>query len=386
MTPATVGSSTQKENILTTSTTVIDELIDKHIAISTDLANLKTERTAINDHLIAAGIEADENIRADLEAEVDEARQAARSLALALKEAEAAKTALDKRIDSGDDSVTPLKAVEADMAMRATRGKQKPAEAALRKAERALAPFLADNHLALLAADAIKDLVDVPVLVRKRPADVQGMPDALVVSQTEPTLGHGTVSTSGHIQVTAIGSTNLDDSALEAALRATGSEVTVAGGLVDFSIARWSVMPLASPSEDAVRRFANALDREFNKALKWSRAAGGFTYYETRWETVEASLSVVGTGHARGTVRALLGVEDERPPLEQIDHYLHKALANLNVGVHTSAGLLQTANVTDLRDLGLWITEDEELISGRAYTQKFGCTVELDFIYEPVGV
>lgn len=361
-------------------------LTDQFREITEQIANLKTERSEISTHLRSAGIETDEQVKETLEADLHEARKAAQTLADTLAAAERHKAALDKRIDAGDDTVTPLEALESDMAVRSTKGKQKPAQAALQNAERALKPFLADDHLALLAAATFEDLVDVPVLVRKRPADVRGIGDAIVLSQTEPTKGYGTVGTSGRVRFTELGNTGLDLDALEDALKETGSEVFVTAGLIDFEQALWPVTRLIRPSEGAVTHFAEVLARAFDAELKrgGNKATETYRHYDARWHTVEASLDVPEEGKAKGKVVAVFGVEDERPPLYQMQHFIDSTLSHFNTGVHTSAGVLDKITVAEVVDAGLWQTEEQAFIGVRVPTQKFGLTIDLDFTYEPV--
>lgn len=371
--------------------TTAENLIERFGSITEQITGLKAERSEVAKTLVSAGIEADEQIKAGLELELNEAQEATRALASTLAKAEATKAALDKRIDSGDDSVTPLEAMEADMAVRSTKGKQKPAEAALRKAERALEPFLADNHLALLAAGAIEGLVDVPVLIRKRPRDVEGITDAIVLSQTEPTKDYGTVRASGRVRFKEFGSTGLDMEALEDALRETG-EVNVYGDVIEYENALWPLTRLVRPSEAAVVHFADTLARVFDAELKRGGNRDGregtssWANWNARWHTNEASLDVIEAGRAKGKVVAAFGVEDIHPPLYQMQDFITRALGHFETGVHTAAGVIDKITVVEVVDAGVWIGQDEAYIAGRQYDGRFGVTIELDYLYEPVEV
>lgn len=365
-----------------------DTLIERHGALTASMTALKTERAEVRKDLITAGIALDDQIRSGLEADLAEARQAVRSLSTALAAATEAKSALDHRIDSGDDSVDLDDLKRADMAIRSTIGKLKPTEAALLKAEHTLKPFLADNHLALLAAATVTELVDVPVLVRKRASDVQGITEAIVLSQAEATRDYGTVSASGRVRFRELGTTGLDAEALEVALKDAGSDVQVFGDIIEFETAMWPVPRLVQPSARAVVEFAEALHRTFDATLKRGgrKATDTYAYYDARWQTVEASLDVVDGGKALGKVVAVFGVEDERPPLDQMQGFMNTALSHFDTGVHTSAGVLDKITVVEIIDAGLWNTDGEGFMSNRLYDGKFGITVELDFSYEPVEV
>ncbi|HSX68454.1 hypothetical protein [Nocardioides sp.] len=367
--------------------TINDNLIDAHRSITEDINALKGQRVEVIRSLISAGIEADEEVKGDLELELSKAQATVKALSDTLAAAEATKAALDRRIDGGDDSVSPLEVVEADMAIRATKGKLKPAEADLRKAQRAVDPLLADNHLALFVADTISELVDVPVLVRKRPGDVKGIADAVILSQTEPTKGYGTVKASGIVRVTERGVTGLDLEALEDALRGTGSEVNVYGDVIDFDSALWPVTRLAQPSVLAVSQFAEALEQTFGAEIQRGKKAGNsYAYYKPLWQTIEASLDVIEAGTAKGKVVAVFGIQDEYPPLYQMQGFINDAISHFRAGVHTSAGVLSKINVAEVKDCGPWVPEGQPRIYNRMYDGKFGITVELDFTYEPVEV
>lgn len=367
-------------------------LIERFASVTDTINTLRAERSNIGKDLVAAGIEADEQIKADLEDELSKAQAAAKALSNTLSAAEATMAALDKRIDSGDDTVTPLEAMEADMAVRSTKGKQKPANEAVRKADRAVAPFRADNHLALLAADTIEALVDVPVLIRKRPGDVRGITDAVILSQTEPTKDYGTVHASGRVRIKELGTTGLDMDAMADALSDTDSEVNCYGDVIDYETALWPVTRLVQPSRGAVAHFADTLERVFDAELKRGGNREGRTgtsswaNWNARWYTNEASLDVIEVGKAKGKVVASFGVEDIRPPLYQMQDFINRALSHFETGVHTAAGVLDKITVVEVMDAGVWLSPDDVYIAGRQYDGKFGVTIELDYTYEPVEV
>lgn len=369
-----------------------ENLIENHRSITANINALKADRSKIARDLLSAAIKSDEEIKEQLETELREAQKVVQGLNVSLISAERHKAGLDKRIDAGDDSVTPLEAMEADMAVRKTKGKQKPAEAALRKAEHALRPFLADNHLALLAADTIEGLVDVPVLIGKRPADVQGITDAIILSQTEPTKDYGTVRASGRVRIKELGTTGFDMEALEVALQDTAAEVNVYGDVIDYEVAVWPVTRLIRPSEAAVAHFADTLARVFDAELKRGGNREGRTgtsswaNWNARWHTNEASLDVIEAGRAKGKVVAAFGVEDIHPPIYQMQDFINRALGHFETGVHTAAGVLDKITVVEVVEAGVWLSPDEAYIAGRRYDGRFGVTIELDYLYEPVEV
>lgn len=140
--------------------------------------------------------------------------------------------------------------------------------------------------------------------------------DAIVLSQSEPTKGYGTVGASGRVRFKGLGTTGLDLEALEDALRETGSEVNVYGNVIDFENAQWPVTRLVEPSPHAVGEFATVLSGAFDAYLKRGKRHDlTYTYYDARWHTNEASLDVIEDGKAKGKVVAIFAVEGERPPL-----------------------------------------------------------------------
>lgn len=367
--------------------TIIDNetTIETHRDLTRKITELKSQRAKAGRELRSTGIVADEQILADLSDTARKAQQALSDLDRQITEAESRKSALDAAADRGEGSVEDdMELFSAGTAVRRLRGKRTSVEAEARRAQRALGPFLADEHLALLAADTLEDLVDIPVLVRKRASDVQGFTDAIVLSQVEPIENYGTAHPSGRVRFSEIGTTGLDLEALEAALRATGSEVQVHPGLIDFEVALWPTPHLTAPTAAAVGHFADILARTFQAHVEGPTANRGYSKYATLWETTEASLEITEPGKAKGRVVASFGVERERPPLEQMRHFIIDTLSHFQPGVHTAAGLLESLTVVEVLDAGPWLLADEPYIHERMYPQRFIVTIELDYSYEPV--
>lgn len=367
------------------TTTTNESPIDLFREVSEQIANLKAERSKISVDLRSAGIHADEETRQELQAAAVAARQTLAGIDQQIRVAEAEKAHLDAAVDAGDDSVDDMALFKAGTTIRRLNGKRKPAAAEVQKAEAALKPFEADDELALLAAETFEDLVDVPVLVRKRARDVKGVGDAIVISQTEPIKGFGTFRPSGRVRFTESGNTGLDLDVLENALRETGSEVFVTAGLIDFEQAQWPTPRLVSPSRVAVVEFADVLARTFQATVEGPALNRGYSTYKTVWKTLEASLDVTEPGVAVGKVIADFAIEKEFPPTAQMRSFIAETLSHFDTGVHTSAGSLDSIELVDVAQSGKWI-EDDYPVSGRAYPGKFQVIVDLRFTYEPVGV
>jgi hypothetical protein len=381
------------------------ETIEAHRNMTQKIETLKAQRAEIATDLRVAGVEADERTKDDLEVAATEAREVVQWLASSLAAAERQKSALDKRIDSGDDTVSALKVVEADMAIRTTKGKQKPADAALRKAQRVLDPFLADNHLAFLAVATLEDLVDVPVLVRKRPSDVRGITDVVIVSQTSPTSGYGTLSASGEVSVKVVGNPSVDWEAVKDRLSSTGSDVDVTPQKIVFHSAHWPIPRLSQPSESAVRDYMEDFGRGWHAHVSGAakaarmRAAGYLLQATTSgWNGLfgvqNIDMNVEGS-KALAKVNFIAAAQDGAEFLnpQQIVTNLRELVEIFregSVGGVTGAGEIVSVSLSDdFKQIhnSVWDAEEFDWNNGRA---KRPCTlassIEIEFRFEPVEV
>ena len=357
---------------------------ERYRELTESVASLRAERAAVSALIIEQGLKADREIGDELSAAAERSRQALADLDAQIREAEAVKRRLDAELDSGSDEVDELELFRADTTLRRLAGKRRTAATEVQKAERAAKPFSADDHLALLAAETIQSLVNCPVLVRKRAKDVEGIEPAVILSQTEPTQGYGTVTANGRVRFSAIGEVGLDAEEVEEALRATGSDVAVFGDVIEFETACWPVPRLVEPSLTAVTEFARTLERVYGGVVAGPTSGRTYSSYSTRWETVSTSLEVPEPGKAVGKLVAHFGVEREYPPVEQMRHFMQEALRHFAPGVHTSAGVLEEIELVDVVESGPWVADGDVFMAHRRYDGKFGASLRLHFGYVPV--
>jgi hypothetical protein len=380
------------------------ETIEVHREITQKIQTLKVQRAEIATDLRKAGVEADERIKDDLEVAATEASEVVQELASSLAAAERQKAALDKRIDSGDDTVSALEVVEADIAIRTTKGKQKPADAALSKAQRVLEPFLADNHLAFLAVATLEDLVDVPVLVRKRPSDVRGITDVVILSQTSPTNGYGTLSASGEVSVKVVGNPSVDWEAVEDHLSSTGSDVDATPQRIVFHSAHWPIPRLFQPSESAVRDYMEDFGRGWHAQVSGAakaarmREAGYLQATTTGWNglfrvqgidmTVEGGKVLVKVDFIAAAHQGaeFLNPQELVTNLRELAEIFREG----SVGGATGAGeIVSVALSEDFEQIpnSVWDTEEFDWNNGRAKRPlTLASSIEIEFRFEPVEV
>lgn len=380
------------------------ETIEVHRDITQKIQALKAQRAEISSDLLVAGVEADERIKDDLEGAAIRAREVVQGLGSSLAAAERQKAALDKQIDSGDDTVSALKVVEADMAIRTTKGKQQPADAALRKAQRALDPFLADNHLAFLAAASLEDLVDVPVLVRKRPSDVRGVTDVVILSQTTPTSGYGTLSASGEVSVKLVGNPLMDWEVVKDSLSSTSSDVDVTPQKIVFHSAHWPIPRLSQPSEAAVRHYMEDFGRGWHAHVSGAakaarmRAAGYHQATTTGWNGLFRVQNIdmnVESGKVLAKVDFIAAAHHGAEflnPQEIVTNLreLAEIFRQESVGGVTGAGEIVSISLSeDFEQIhnSVWDAEKFEWNNGRAKRPlTLASSIEIEFRFEPVEV
>lgn len=184
-------------------------------------------------------------------------------------EAEALLATLNARLDAGDEGVSVDDIVKAEKSIERLTRLLKPAKQAAAKAERALRPLEADEHLANLAADSLEAVTDVPVVIYKTPSEAPDIEPLVVVSQTQATEDYGTLDASGQVRLTCK-DIEIDLEALKEALEETGSEVNVTESAIIFNSAHWPTPRLANPSSHAVSEYMGTMQQAWA-----SQVAGG---------------------------------------------------------------------------------------------------------------
>jgi hypothetical protein len=379
----------------------MNDLINDHRASSEVIAAEKAKRAEISSAINASGIEADEQIKADLATAAQQAEQALADHDRQIKKEEARKAALEAAADRGEGSEEDdMELFMIGAALRRLRGGRKSVEAEARKAQRALEPFLADNHLSLFVADTIDP--DAPALVRKRPSDVRDVTDVVILSQTTPTSGYGTLSASGEVSVKVVGNPLIDWEEVKDRLSSTGSDVDVTPQKIVFHSAHWPIPRLSQPSEAAVRHYMEDFGRGWHAHVSGAarvarmKEAGYHQATTTGWNGLfrvqNIDMKVEG-GEVLVKVDFIAAAHDDAEfvsPQEIVTNLreLAEIFRQESIGGVTGAGEIVNVSLSeDFEQIhnSVWDAEKFEWNNGRA---KRPCTlassIEIEFHYEPV--
>lgn len=320
-------------------------------------------------------------------------------------EATALLDSLNGRLDRGDESVTTAAIVEAEKDIERVGRLLKPATQEARRAERALAPLEADDHLANLVADALEQTTDVPVVIRKSADDAPDIAPIITVSQIVPTEGYGTLDASGEVRLNSTGE-KIDTEALADVLKGWGSELRVTATGVVFDRAAWEIPRLAKPSPHAVadlmQGFARAWGMQVAGASEVARLRElGYinaTNSNARWGGLfkrgDDSLTY-DDGEAVGTAPFLVAAQHERGESMPVDE-LRDELATL-VGIFQDAvgGISEAGEIVSITlgevvtyegDERPWARQDVAYIRGESvWPITAAATLEVVYRYDPAG-
>lgn len=332
----------------TTQATEI-ELIEAELRLCSEIGALRQRVAESRKERRASASAGDaEAIRLATEAR-DEARAKVERLTCAKTDAKARLAYLNNRLDAGDESVSLDDVMAAEKAVERAARLEKPAKAALAKAETKLRPLLADNHLALLAADVLEKVTDIPVIVRKRTEDAPMVEPSIILSQTMPTEDYGTLNPSGTVTVKVVGDPAIDWRAVRLAFGDTGSEASASSTAITFDRAAFPIPVLAAPSQSEVTRWAQTFAHswcafvETKPGTERLQAAGysvsgatGFTGYSN----VISTDLVCDGGKATGSVKLSLATTEDLS-VEEIKGRVDALLAIFkgeHLGLETEAG------------------------------------------------
>lgn len=309
---------------------------------------------------------------------------------------------LNARLDAGDENVTVDEIVSAEKSIDRLDRLRKPAMKAVQEAERTLKPLAADEHLAHLAADALEEITDVPVVIRKTVKEAPDIAPLIIVSQTKPTKGYGTLGCSGEVSLHTR-ETSIDTHSLAAILASTGSEVDVHERGIRFEEARWSVPRLAQPSYGAFENYVNDLGRAWHGVVsdadlaRRRREHGYHAARDNGWTGLfkVTSLDLAAeAGVAKGTAAISLAAQDHTDDLphtilrNKLDRLI-EIFREGSVGGHTAAGEIVDLSVTD-SGVGKWnLWNDDEIAHAMglaSHPHTLDATVVVEFRYEPVEV
>lgn len=309
---------------------------------------------------------------------------------------------LNARLDIGDEDVSVEEIVSAEKSIERLDRLKKPATKAVQEAEKALKPLAADDHLALLAADALEEVNDVPVVITKSVEDAPDISPLIIVRQTKATKNYGTLKCSGEVSLHAR-DTELDLEALSDALEATGSEVDVDHRGIRFSDARWPLPRLSQPSAKAFETYVSDLLRGWHgvvsdEDLARRRREHGYIAAKGNGRTglskIKALDFVVADGIATGTATVALAAQDHADDLphtvlkQKLDHLIG-IFREGSLGGHSEAGEIADLSITEtaVANRKVWDIDDLDHTMGMPnYPQTLDATIVVGFRYEPVEV
>lgn len=311
---------------------------------------------------------------------------------------------LEERLGNGDDAVTEEELTTASSRLRRADLLLPPAKVSLAVAEGALRPFLADNHLAALAADALETITDVPVFIQKAHDTVPEVAAAVILSQMTPTKDYGTVDAAGEVRFIVRGNAAVDLDRWQQFMVDQGSDVRVRQGVIEFTRAAWPVPRLARPSGEAVARFASLFGEAWASRIEDSGVAGVLAEAGYKVQTTRTGLTALNTcidtsltvEDRRATGVATLLLSAERPygrfTVEDIEVEVRELTDSLRaelVGVVTEAGEVVDLTVACIGkgDGSIWDRGARVGVTGHlTYLPTIEVALQLDYTFEPVSV
>ena len=384
------------------------DLVERERQLQKDIAGLsrslrgsRLERRSMS-HL------ADRRIAQSYREVRDEAQQVLTKREQDAESAERSLSRLEDRLRDGDDTVVTGDLSEAENAIKRAELLIPSARQALVEADHDLGPFLADDELAYLAADAIEAASDVPVLIHKRPEDAPAIEPAVILSQVRPTSNYGSLDASGTVEVTLVGDVDLDLPSIEQALCDNGSDVAVTADAFTFNRATWPLPVLRSPDVQTVVEFSGLFVARWHALLEIDHQAqrlydAGYNIQRSAFNSGLSALShrlsetlTYDAGKATGAATLLLSVRPEGGGLQ----FSHTELVNAATEVvqtfrSESIGLLTEAGeVVDIRlaraepsDGSVWNLPVAYGVTGNPlYPATIEVEILLDYIYEPAKV
>ncbi len=376
--------------------------------IRVDIASKRAEERAQVARLRQAAALSDARMRDEHQETYDNALARYEPLAAERAEAEARRASIEAAWNAGDDSVSADEATALDVAIKRLTGLEKAAQRALVDARRELEPWLADYHLSYLAGDIIATVTDAPILHHNRAQDAPEIVPSIILSQTKPTIGYGTIDASGEVNVTLVGEPVIDWRRVKEAFEDAGCEVTVTDSKIVFHSAAWPLPRLTAPSGQAVTRLADLLleawqaqvEVAISPAEEERLARVGIRVNPSSVWTDDIALSKLlsrdfgyDDGRATGTIRIALAAERHTGTYrhEDIEHSardLVKTFANQIVGDLTPAGEVTDLTLVSVEkgDGSIW---DRAVKYGQTghpiYLPTIEVEVRVSYMYEPAS-
>lgn len=327
---------------MTNEENLIKSLAENHAKVD----DLMAQRTKINQELRTAGPDAKQLTA--LTKSVHEATKTHAKQAEERKAAEEMVAEIEAAWDSGDGTVSGEEHAIAKSAVERTSRMEAAVKQALDKAIAQCAPFSADNHLAHFCAEIITQYTAAPVLYRKRPEeDAPDVIEAVVLSQTKPTRGYGTLDVSGNVGVKVIGSPEIDWDGIRAAFKATRSTVTANERGIELTEVIFPRPVLSEPSGSPLNSIAEDIANQWiynvtNRPLKVSDATGEYLTTGTGYGAIaETEFHGADGGKASGTMTLILGTSVQSLDAKHLAGLVETAVSGVlghRVGTYTSMG------------------------------------------------
>lgn len=308
---------------------------------------------------------------------------------------------LEERLAAGDESVTETDLSGAAAAIKRAKLLLPSAEAECRKAECAVAPWLADNHLAYLAADVMTPVIDVPIIHRKRASDAPELSPAIILSQVTPTEGYGTLDASGEVEVTVVGEADIDWRVVQQAFDDAGCEASASENGIVFDQAAWPVPRLSAPSSHALALFSRLFMEAWTRQIEYNEVVDhlmerGYKVRPGDRTTGLAALSqhldsnfTAAYGEATGTVRFRLATDylDAESLATEVEALI--GTFRTSIGNITDAGEITDLSLVSLERAN-GSTWDRSVKYGETGHPLYPATVEIEveikYAYEPANL
>ncbi|MDO3394904.1 hypothetical protein QWJ41_04180 [Nocardioides sp. SOB44] len=378
-----------------TETQTIEQILELQRTRADALRQINDLRKSLR----ASTSDADAEARSTAQQAYDEAAATVQETKAALAEQKALLERQQAQQKAGDRSVTAA-------SVRATKDEIETLtnylghdQKTLQQAERTLRPLAADEHLAHLAADLIESVTDVPVVVRKVPAEAPDIEPLIVVSQTTPTEDYGTLSAAGSVRLTAKG-TEVPVKALRDAFEDAGCEGQVTQTGITFDRAMWPLPRLAEPSIHGIASWMSDFEQAWGLQISGAREAEtlrarGFgarvkTLWEGLFDRMTTNLDYEG-GKATGTATFRVAAQQERGPSMEIPD-LKTELREVfgifqreTIGAITEAGEVVSVEMSDVTGVNHnWPSNSvAHRMGGAIQPTTAEATVTVEFAYSP---
>jgi hypothetical protein len=304
---------------------------------------------------------------------------------------------LGTRAEAGDETIKgfDLAVAKEDVTLAETRHRKATSDHA--KAARTHNIDACDNHIADFVADALDCVLDVPVFVHRRPENAPDIEPRIVLSQTEPTKGYGTLDVSGAVAVTVVGDPAVDWQAVRDFFAETGSEVTVSPGQITVADACFPVPVLREPSASPLDSLARDIGEQWKLVTETTATmiedhtgkylTTGDGYYQTgkcdlvSFDHGEGAVGPNGT--AAGRMKLIVGTNlriDTDYVTARIKGAVEEVLAH---GIYTAMGQIVDHAVTSVKECDHVWDRRRTYLRESDVPLAWVVEIEVSAVYEP---